>query len=242
MKQRVRVAYPSIVSFLVFLGLVGCLSGCGSMKSHPAYKRAYAAAQEREEKTKTTPLSQMGSIHETSIGISPVLRIEQQGRGASGVRTSGAPIVTPEVSSRWMWRFPHGGLMGPEIGFRGDRISSSKHIAGLLTVGLAQGGYDGEVSRSTTIGVINSVGYMRSFSPYVIDGEWRQQGRNGAYLRIGLRAHWRISEGYGALGLEAGLMGYHLWGSMLEGDNTRVFSPGFGWFPSLSVIYTLGSY
>ncbi|WP_321071600.1 hypothetical protein [Porphyromonas sp.] len=184
----------------------------------------------------------MGSIHETSVGISPVLRIEQQGRGASGVRTSGAPIVTPEVSSRWMWRFPHGGLMGPEIGFRGDRISSSKHIAGLLTVGLAQGGYDGEVSRSTTIGVINSVGYMRSFSPYVIDGEWRQQGRNGAYLRIGLRAHRRISEGSGALGLEAGLMGYYLWGSMLEGDNTRVFSPGFGWFPSLSVIYTLGSY
>ena len=132
--------------------------------------------------------------------------------------------------------------MGPEIGFRGDRISSSKHIAGLLTVGLAQGGYGGEVSRSTTIGVINSVGYMRSFSPYVIDGEWRQQGRNGAYLRIGLRAHRRISEGSGALGLEAGLMGYYLWGNILEGDNTRVFPPGFGWFPSLSVIYTLGSY
>ena len=184
----------------------------------------------------------MSSIHETSVGISPVLRIEQQGRGASGVRTSGTPIVTPEVSIRWMWRFPHLGRLGPEIGFRGDRISSSKHIAGLLTVGLAQGGYGGEVSRSTTIGVVNSVGYMRSFSPYVIDGEWRQQGRNGAYLRIGLRAHWRISEGFSALGLEAGLMGYYLWGNILEGDNTRVFSPGFGWFPSLSVLYTLGSY
>ena len=239
MKQRVRAACPSVVFFLVFLGLVSFLSGCGSMKSSPVYKRAYAAAQEREEKTKTTPLSQMGSIRETSVGISPVLRIEQQGRGASGVRTSGTPIVTPEVSIRWMWRFPHLGRLGPEIGFRGDRISSSKHIAGLLTVGLA---YGGEVSRSTTIGVVNSVGYMRSFSPYVIDGEWRQQGRNGAYLRIGLRAHWRISEGFSALGLEAGLMGYYLWGNILEGDNTRVFSPGFGWFPSLSVISTLGSY
>ena len=97
--------------------------------------------------------------------------------------------------------------MGPEIGFRGDRISSSKHIAGLLTVGLAQGGYDGEVSRSTTIGVINSVGYMRSFSPYVIDGEWSLPEDRASGSPEDLGRLWRSGAGGRSDGLLS--MGKH---------------------------------
>lgn len=211
-----------LVCPLLWLGL----SSCGSIaKESPAYQRAYHNAVVRDKQSIATPLSELNSFMELSAGVHSAFTPSVK--------------VSPEITGRWLWRVPQIGPIGPELSYRGMRGADAKTSDQILHVGLASGGYDGEVGGHTTLGVLTSIGYMRTMSSRLVSDKATKEALNGGYLRLGFRSLWRINQSRTALGLEAGLTGYYLGGkSELPAAS---FTPGLGWYPSLSIVYTFGS-
>lgn len=231
LNQKVIMKTPSLTPVRL-LAVLGCslltlgLSSCGSIaKESPAYQRAYRNAEVRDKQSIATPLSELNSFMELSAGVHSAF--------APSVK------VSPEITGRWLWRVPQLGHMGPEVTYRGMRGADAKTSDQILHIGLASGGYDGEVGGHTTLGLLTSIGYMRTMSSRLVSDKATKEALNGGYLRLGFRSLWRINQSRTALGLEAGLTGYYLGGkSELPAAS---FTPGFGWYPSLSIVYTFGS-
>lgn len=219
------------VSILIALLATSCSANRGNSK---VYERHYRLAEQRSIQTDTTPFSRLNSYIETGLGV--------HGAFTPDVPTSRRPMISPEVSARWLFKVPQVGHIGPEVTYRGTRgiaPTGSTSSDNLWTTGLTLGGYSGEVGKHITLGSISSIGYIGSSSHRVIDGKEVVQGSHGAYVRLGICSLLRISGTPSSIGLEVGITGYYLKG------RGQTFSsqptPGLGWFPSLTLIHSFGS-